>query len=399
MTRPDVRRRDDRVRKAVPFLAISLIYLFTEALCFIGLLVLRGFGIPYDPNISALSADQQTSLRKFLRQQGGQYIAQDSVLGWVATAEANSAGMRDNREYARVPLPGTLRISAFGDSFTYGADVALRDTWAKQLTAIDPSIEVLNYGTGAYGLDQAYLRYLKVGTDYKPHVVFIGYMSENLARNVNVFRAFYTSNYRNTIFTKPRFKVRDGELVLLENPIADLRDHEYFLFNDREVLPKLGKNDYHYQTSYNRGALDFLPSMRLAKVVWSAVNREIVNPIFTLDGMYNVESEAYEVTTKIFDAFYGKVREDGALPVIIIFSDLNDQWRSREKKERRYSPLLRYFRSKGYRYIDTLEALEPYEARYSVDDLVEEWGHYSALGHRIIAEFIYGELQKWGLGN
>lgn len=310
-------------------------------------------------------------------------------------SETNSAGMRDNREYERVPPPGTIRISAFGDSFTYGSDVALGDTWAKQLAVIDPSIEVLNYGMGAYGLDQAYLRYLQIGTEYHPHIVFIGYMSENIARNVNIFRAFYTRLYRNVIFTKPRFKVRNGELVLLKNPLSTFADYEHFLFDDREVLAKLGENDYHYQTNYNQGAFDFLPTVRFTKIFWSTLDKKILKPIFTLDGMYSVESEAYEVTVKIFDAFYQKVLENGALPIILIFPDLNDQRRSRKKEECRYTPLLNYFRSKRYYFIDTLGALEPYESQYTVDDLVEKWGYYSPLGNKIIAEYISTHLKNW----
>lgn len=214
---------------------------------------------------------------------------------------------------------------------------------------------------------------------------------------MNVFRAFYTRSYRNVIFTKPRFKVRDGELVLLKNPLSTFEDYEHFLQKESEVLAKLGENDYHYQTNYNRGRLDFLPSVRFAKIFWGTFNKRMANPIFTSDGMYNVKSEAYEVTVKIFDAFYRKALENGALPVIIIFPDINDQWRSPKKEKRRYVPLLDYFRSKGYRFIDTLGALEPYESRYTVDDLVRSWGHYSPLGNKIIAEYLYVHLKNWDI--
>lgn len=385
-------------RRYIPYISIFLVYLFVEGLCYLGLLLLeKKFNTPYDPNVSVLSEKQRASLEKFLRNRKGEHTAQDAVLGWVPDSDTNSAGMRDDREYERVPPLGVIRIVAFGDSFTYGSDVALGDTWEKQLAVIDHSIEVLNYGVGAYGLDQAYLRYLKVGTEYNPHLVFIGYMSENIARNVNVFRAFYTRSYRNVIFTKPRFKVRDGELVLLKNPLSTFEDYERFLLNDREVLAELGENDYHYQTNYNRSRLDFLPSVRFAKIFWGTLNKRMANPIFTSDGMYNVKSEAYEVTVKIFDAFYRKALENGALPVIIVFPNINDQWWSRKKEKRRYTQLLDYFGSKGYRFIDTLGALEPYESRYTVDELVRNWGHYSPLGNKIIAEYIFVHLKNWDI--
>jgi hypothetical protein len=380
------------------YVFIFLIYLIIEGLCYLSLLLLATkFNTPFDPNPSVLSEQQKTSLKNFLARKQGEQVTHNSALGWVFAREANSAGIRDNREYDRLPPPGIVRISAFGDSFTYGSDVALEDTWAKQLAMIDPAIEVLNYGVGAYGLDQAYLRYLQIGTEYNPHIVFIGYMSENIARNVNIFRPFYGRLYRDVIFTKPRFKVTDGELVLVSNPLSTFEDYEHFLLNDREVLAKLGENDYHYQVNYSSGPFDFLPTVRFVKVFWGAFNSRIWNPIFKLDGMYNVESEAYAVTLKIFDSFHRKVLENGALPIILIFPDLSDQWRSRQKEKRRYAPLLDYFRTKRYQFIDLLGALEPYESDYTVDALTERWGHYSPLGNKIIAGYISTHLKDWDI--
>jgi hypothetical protein len=389
-------RNDTRVRRWMPYMFILLIYLFTEGTCYLGLLLLqKKFHVPYVPNMSVLSENQKASLKRFLKAKKGQRAGQDPILGWVSISETNSAGMRDDREYERVPSPRKIRISAFGDSFTYGEDVALAEAWERQLAMLEPSMEVLNYGVGAYGLDQAYLRYLQVGTEYNPHIVFIGYMSENIARHVNVFRPFYSAAYGDVIFTKPRFKVRDGKLVLLKNPVSTFEDHEHFLLDDAEVLAKLGKNDYHYQTNYNKGAFDFLPTVRFTKLFWSTLNKKIFNPIFQQDGMYNAQSEAYAVTLKIFDAFYSKVLENGALPIIVVFPDINDQRRSRNKQERRYTPLLRYFHDKGYRFIDVLGALEPHESDYTVEELTRAWGHYSPLGNKIIADYMFTHLKNW----
>ena len=387
-----------KTRRWIPLIFGLSVYLILESLCYVGLLMLsKTLRVTYDPVVSELSEKQKTSLENYLRRKRGEHVNHDPHLGWINTSEANSAGMRDDREYDVTPSDGVIRIAAFGDSFTYGSDVALKDTWEKNLTAMDPSIEVLNYGMGAYGLDQAYLRFLKLGTTYNPNIVFIGYMSENIARNVNVYRAFYGRGYRDVIFTKPRFTLSDGKLTLLENPLSTFEDYENFLLNDSEVLARLGENDYHYQINYKRGPFDILPSIRLGKVFWYAFNKKILNSIFGLDGMYNVESDAYAITITIFDNFYQDVLASGALPVILVFPDINDQRRSRDNKERRYTALLNYFRSKGYYFIDTLSALTPYESQYSIDDLVVEWGHYSPLGNKIIAQYILMKLKEWNL--
>jgi len=380
------------------YVSIFSTYLIVEGICYLGLWYIeKANNITYAPRVSALSQKQKIYLREFLKLKKGKHVGQDPVLGWVAVSGVNSAGIRDDREYEKIPATNTIRISAFGDSFTFGEDVELRDTWAKQLTAIDSSIEVLNYGVGAYGFDQAYLRFLQIGNEYNPHIVFIGFMSENIARNVNVFRPFYSRMYNNAIFTKPRFKVRDGELFLLKNPLSTFEDYEHLLLNDGEVLAELGENDYHYQIKYCSNSFDFLPSVRFAKIFLYYFKKKSLDPIFKMDGMYAVESEAYQVTIKLFDEFYQKVLENGALPVILIFPDINDQRSSRKNKERRYTPLLNYFQSKKYYFIDTLGALKPHESLYTVDDFTENWGHYSPIANKLIAKYINRHLINWNI--
>ena len=96
--------------------------------------------------------------------------------------------------------------------------------------------------------------------------------------------------------------------------------------------------------------------------------------------------------------FTGAVLENGALPVIVVFPDPNDQLRSREGKGRSYEPLLQDFRSKGYRFIDMLDALKQIESRHTFDELTVNRGHFSALGNEVIARSIppaFARLAYW----
>jgi ribosomal protein S16 len=170
------------------------------------------------------------------------------------------------------------------------------------------------------------------------------------------------------------------------------------LHNGAEVLVELGKHDYHYQIGYRSSVFDLFPSVRLVKMLWGGIKKRWA-PIFQQNGFYNPKSEAYQVTLKIMDAFYQKVLGNGALPVIVIFPDVNDQWHSRQKKKRRYLPLLHDLQTRNYRFMDALGALQPYESQYTVDDLVERWGHYSALGDQLMAQYILAHLRRWNLAN
>ena len=66
------------------------------------------------------------------------------------------------------------------------------ESWGERLDSRIPEIEVLNFGVGAYGPGQAYLRYRKEAGPFHPDIVVIGFMSANIKRTVNTFRPFYS---------------------------------------------------------------------------------------------------------------------------------------------------------------------------------------------------------------
>ncbi|MCH8806202.1 MAG: hypothetical protein IH986_08950 [Planctomycetes bacterium] len=191
--------------------------------------------------------------------------------------------------------------------------------------------------------------------------------------------------------------MKDGRLALLENPQRTVQDCERFLNDGRTVLRELGEHDYHYRVSAHEGAFDFLPSVRLGKMVAAALNGSVVSPIFDWQGRYVPSSEAYQVTLKIFEAFYRDVLEQGALPVIVIFGDKNDQEDAKRGKPRRYKVLLEAFVERGYMVIDTMEALEAAYDRYSLANLMVDWGHYSVVANSLTARHIAEKIDAWGL--
>lgn len=393
------RRRVSPSRRWVPVVFVVASWLAVESVSFVGLFAMRRLArIEYAPTATTLAPEARENLDVFLARGTGAAMDMDPDLGWVptrGTSEINSAGMRDDREYAPTAPPGVLRIAAFGDSFTYGSDVALGEAWAKRIVSLTPSIEVLNYGVPAYGLDQAYLRYVAVGDDYRPDIVLIGYMSENLARHVNVYRGFYSRSYRDSIFTKPRFKIEDGSLVLLPNPLTTPDAYRALRTREADVLREIGRNDFHFAGLHEGGPLDFSPSVRLLKVAGAETRKRLQTPIYTWDGRYDERSEAYQLTLRLLDRFYAEVIARGSLPVIVVFPDLNDQRRSRAGKPRRYAPLLTYVAAQGYRFIDVMDALEREQSRYSIDDLSVQWGHYSTLGNELVARHVLEQLDAW----
>ena len=89
-------------------------------------------------------------------------IVFDDRLGWTyhpdliwnnSAFSVNSAGFRSRREHSEQPLPDTLRIATFGDSFAAGYEVRDEEVWShyleQGLNQAGIRTEVLNFGVSA----------------------------------------------------------------------------------------------------------------------------------------------------------------------------------------------------------------------------------------------------------
>jgi hypothetical protein len=224
-------------------------------------------------------------------------------------------------------------------------------------------------------------------------------MSENIYRNLNVFRPFYNSMYAKNIYTKPRFTVDNGRLSLVKNPLTTVDDYKRFATNGEAVLREIGRKDYFYQTGYLAGPLDGLPSVRLLKMAMRSI-KERLNPVVTREGSYAVGADAFTLTTMLLGEFRCAALRHDSLPVIVIYPDLGDFDRYHSHQVRRYEPLLVHLQQSGARYLDMLDAFIAQDPQVRVDQLtVGTWGHYSRLGNEIVARHVQRYLDDQGLGN
>ena len=389
------------MKKYLYWLVLSLItYASVELVAFGGLLFLSKVrNTNYEP-VDVISAHHRKILKRLLTGKTN-YTVFSPELGWTIKKDgytplyqANSDGIRSSKKYPMTPGKNTLRICSFGDSFTHCDDVENDATWQVALENADPVLEAINFGVGGFGLDQAYLRYLNDGVHYQPHIVFIGYMSENIFRTVNTFRPFYKPESKLPL-TKPRFTIKNGNISLLPNPISTLDDYNELLSRPKDVLAKVGANDYYYSRRYKSGSLDFSPCARLAKLFAHTIRNELEHDIISSDGAYNVASDAFKIITGIFDVFYEAATTNQSTPVIVIFPTKLDVNVYSMTKNTRYGPLLSHLEDKGYRYIDLMNAFDKFGQDYGEQDLFI--GHYSPFANKLVAKHIYTYLDKNGL--
>ncbi len=388
-------------RKKIVFSLVLLAFLWAvvELACLGGLWALKRYKqLEYQPQVVEDLNDKHKGILAAQIADTSSYMVFDPDLGWTIRPngnkpqyKANSVGMRATHEYAPNAEPGVVRVSAFGDSFTHGSGVPTGFTWEEKLESSLPGLEVLNFGIPGSDPGQALLRYRREGVKYHSGIVLIGCMSENINRMVNTFRPFYFS--RSGIpFSKPRFAVEGGKVVLIPNPIRSIDEYKQLLSDPESMLPRLGEHDYFYQRFNRRSRLDFLPSVRFARIIQ---NQYFNQPIFTPGGLYNTRSEAYQVTFRVLDQFYREALDHSSLPIVVLFPQRKDVRLRHNHQKVTYQPLLDELRHRGYRVIDLGDGFEKYDPDAEMAE--KNFLHYPKIGNLMAAEWVRDVLVQQGL--
>jgi hypothetical protein len=353
--------------------------------------------------LNRLNEDQET------------YVQFDPVLGWGirpnrtidhqgTTYTSNDIGTRALHSYSPEPPADITRIAAFGPSFTHGDEVSDEATWTYLLEQARSDLEVMNWGVGGYGTDQAFLRYKDQGALYTPHVVLIGYEDENMYRNMSRFRPFYQSQTERPL-TKPVFALEGEELELLPNPFsspADVRDAVLQTPND--FLNAICPTDYHcIKPGYQQSVLDRLKSFRLLRTLVFPLQYARYDKargtslVRSYDGPL---SPPEETTLRILSAFAEEVRRNDAVPLVIIFPTTVTMAEYVGKDQPFYQALITHLQNEGIHVLDLRNSFAT--AMQEKDMGFEAFispvgGHYNEAGNRLVSQAILDYLVQSGL--
>ena len=149
----------------------------------------------------------------------------DAELGWVNVPDLSlpdlygpgrdfTTDARGFRVHApvedRVPS-GRARVLYAGDSFTMGVGVGDLETFPAQVERLEPRLQAVNLGMGAYGVGQAYLAYLRDGDAVEADALVFAFIAHDFDRML-------LDHY---MAPKPRLAVREGELVVENQPVPE----------------------------------------------------------------------------------------------------------------------------------------------------------------------------------
>jgi hypothetical protein len=263
----------------MPRRALLLAAYLLGLLCFVEVATRLALAIP--PVFQRIAGPDDASWRlRWVRRHaagGWQYSELDdfsATRGWALRSglrrvpafghllSSNAKGLRGEREYAYDRTPGAPRIVVLGDSFTFGEEVGDEETYSRRLEVLLPGVEVPNLGVHGYGHDQMLLYLREEGVRYRPDVVLLGFIREDMDRNLLRFRDF----------AKPYFVLEDGRLVLRGTPVAapeEVLRSELLRSRTSDVLTMLG------QRLRRRSGAEQEAKLRLTRAILDAMRETI----------------------------------------------------------------------------------------------------------------------------
>ncbi len=336
----------------------------------------------------------QQAVDRYQAMAGRRIYEYHPALGWHPAAGSrsqsgieyrhNAAGIRGaTTPTDTCPQPGRLRIALFGDSFTYGSDAEYRDTWADRLASRlnDAGIaaEVLNFGFGAYGMDQAYLRWLLQGQRYQPDLVIFGLQMVDVFRHVYLLPPVFSGVY--VPFAKPRFVLdADDELTIIGVPTPEpgqlvrliedpgswgFAEHEFFWHSDLFRAP------------------DAIGWWQLGSALWKIAHRR-----GDMSRFYDPGGEPARITRAIVERFRDSVAASGAGFLAVHLPSREEIGQGERGGALDYQPLLDQL-ADIVPVVPTLPAMIRTAGPQSVPALFSEHGsgtHYGPAGHQVVAQ-------------
>lgn len=326
----------------------------------------------------------RTIVDRYLKDSSG-FLLYDPDLGWnnrprTCTPDkrycANSFGLRADREYTAAMRPGSFRVSMFGDSFIAGFDADMPDSLAVQvesmLKAKGLDAEVLNFGVGGFGFDQAYLYYNRDASRFDTNVIVQGLQMENVGRDVTLFRivAFPGTGIP---FSKPRYILEDGKLELINRPTVAPEDVPRTLANFHRW--PLAKYEPSYTEKYQHHW--YTPSKLLSTIVDLYSSKQE-----TQQDLFAVNGEAMNITVPLLERYREEVKRSGK-PFVLIYFPLADTINA--VLAGKPDPWQGHLdRLKGFTIVDPTPRLVAHARQHGVPSLYA--GHYSPAGYRLVAE-------------
>jgi len=316
----------------------------------------------------------------------------DHELGWCrkpgTSKQENGTSYHINRHGAR-HNPGHEKlkkvISTYGDSFVFCRQNNDNTTWQYYLSE-DTRTNVLNFGVGNYGFDQALLRLKREYDNYPTKTVIIGVVPSTIVRVMCMWK--HWNEYGNVFGFKPRFELNGEDLkyIPLNHDKEFMKKHDYFY--KRKFRKEMIRIPYVYHFLKNARR-----NFKLVKLVKQNKREEAMMVIqeINLKLRKDLFWEKEPVCTLAFliSDFIIYAEEKGFKPVLLIIPQKDDV-----TTDHFYKDFLDVFKDKPIAVVDMREHLEGKDLDELYSDDNKYGGHPNPEGNKLIAKVLYNVLSE-----
>ena len=293
--------------------------------------------------------------------QEAKHAQYDELLGWVnkpniyikdlygtnVYLRTNSQGFRNNKDFTTTIPQGKIRIICTGDSFTLGYGVDNDNSWCQLLSANDERLETVNMGQGGYGIDQAYLWYMRDGRKLEHDIHIFAFIDDD-------FRRATSSRFWN--YQKPVFKLQGDTLVLENVPVPKYQF-------ETPVLTRIATNWRNFQ-------------------MFQLIERIREKSKVQIIPYKGFDEQIRKIALKIFEALHQANKEKGSILVVLYLPTDYDY--SHEVPWRKF--LSDELKKRDIIFID----MTPEFIKQPIDLMFRV--HYSEYGNRYVADALYKKL-------
>jgi len=337
----------------------------------------------------------------------------DENLGWVRKpnekgiekARSNNVSFSIDKYGSRENIynTGKAKIAAFGDSYTFCRQVSNEHTW-ESILAKETKVNVLNYGVGNYGIDQAFMRYESLTLPKEVDIVTLGFVPETIARVHSYWKHYL--EFGNIFAFKPRYKLDKGNKIqLIKSPIKSIKDIDNLSSN----LGSIQKYDFFYKRKFKKLQFSFpylftflrtpYRNMRLfsgiaIKILFNLFKLRfdivdnypfsvIMKDNIKLSHLMYKNSENILLLKKIIEKFVKTAKMKGHTPVILVMPQLYDLKLAKIKK----TPYQSFYEELPQSY-NVLDLTTTFLKEFSSDLYIEDsyGGHLSKKGNNLVAK-------------
>ena len=286
----------------------------------------------------------------------------------------NKQGFRANFDFEKEKKKDEVRIAFLGDSYTAGDGVANEKRFSNLVSETFNAIPY-NFGLSGSGVDQQYLVYKEIASQYDHDVLVVSPHIMDISRNMLDRRVSIDgSTGKEILFPKPYFTIENDQLVPHNIPVPKERE----VVNEQESQGKL-----------------FNPGEMVRKIFHQFMPKPIKERLLQIH--FSKQHGGYKTQTDARWVLMRKLLEEiiqlaGEKPVILAPLPYHRIGQNPDYKER-FIEL-----ANQYENVHFVDVLSKFKSVKDTDNLhYKKDAHFSEFGHEVIADAIIEEIKKKGI--